>query len=79
VGRADLPLPRDIEKRIRAGFVEFAVPEPTAALHALTRWALERGEGLSGLAVERPSLEDVYLSLTGESPTDGPPTGEGDR
>ena len=67
VGVADLPLPTGIEARMRAGFVEFAVPEPTAALHALTRWALERGEGLTGLAVERPSLEDVYLALTGEA------------
>jgi len=71
VGLADLPLPSGIDARVRAGFVEFAVPEPTAALHALTRWALERGEGLTGLAVERPSLEDVYLALTGESTTAG--------
>ena len=68
---ADLPLPDGVEARLRAGFVEFAVPEPTTALHALTRWALDRGEGLSGLAVERPSLEDVYLSLTGDGATPG--------
>ena len=56
--------------------------EPTAALHTLTGWALERGEPLDGLAVNRPTLEDVYLSLTGggedrgagdgAAPTDGP-------
>ena len=63
---ADLPLPEGVEPRVRAGYVEFAVAEPTAALHALTRWAIDRGEGLDGLAVERPSLEDVYLALTGE-------------
>ena len=63
----DLPLPPDVDARVRAGYVEFTVPEPTAVLHALTRWALDRGEGLPGLAVERPSLEDVYLALTGEA------------
>ena len=76
VGLADLPLPDGVEARIRAGFVEFALPEPTAVLHALTRWALDRGEGLYGLAVERPSLEDVYLALTGEPPTAGSPAGD---
>ena len=39
--------------------------EPTTVLHDLTRWALDRGEGLAGLTVARPSLEDVYLALTG--------------
>ena len=38
---------------------------PTGALHALTGWALARGNELEGLAVTRPSLEDVYLRLTG--------------
>jgi ABC-2 type transport system ATP-binding protein len=76
VSLSDLPLPYGVEAHLRAGFVEFALPEPTAALHALTRWALDRGEGLSGLAVERPSLEDVYLSLTSDDlPANGSATG----
>jgi ABC-2 type transport system ATP-binding protein len=37
----------------------------TGALHALTGWARARGDELEGLAVTRPSLEDVYLRLTG--------------
>jgi ABC-2 type transport system ATP-binding protein len=61
---ADLPLPAGLGPELRTGFVEFAVTEPTAVLHHLTRWALDRGEGLVGLSVVRPSLEDVYLSLT---------------
>lgn len=40
--------------------------EPTAALHALTGWALKRGLELHGLEISRPSLEDVYLELTGQ-------------
>jgi hypothetical protein len=31
----------------------------------LTGWALDRGEELDALTVTRPSLEDVYLRLTG--------------
>jgi ABC-2 type transport system ATP-binding protein len=38
---------------------------PTRALHTLSGWALARGEELEALAVTRPSLEDVYLRLTG--------------
>jgi ABC-2 type transport system ATP-binding protein len=38
---------------------------PLAPLHALTTWALERGlDELPGLAVRRPTLEDIYLELT---------------
>jgi ABC-2 type transport system ATP-binding protein len=33
----------------------------------LAEWALERGLDLDDLDVRRPSLEDVYLRLTGES------------
>jgi ABC-2 type transport system ATP-binding protein len=33
----------------------------------LTGWALDRGVDLEGLEVTRPSLEDVYLSLTSEA------------
>lgn len=47
------------------GLVGVEVDEPTEPLHRLTGWALERGVTLARLAVTRPSLEDVYLSLTG--------------
>jgi ABC-2 type transport system ATP-binding protein len=50
--------------------VELRTTEPTRALHALTGWALDRGEALDALTVTRPSLEDVYLQLTSaEEPT----------
>jgi ABC-2 type transport system ATP-binding protein len=62
---ADLPLPPGLVPVVRGGTVEFAIDEPTAVLHALTAWAIDRGEVLTGLAVNRPTLEDVYLSLTG--------------
>jgi ABC-2 type transport system ATP-binding protein len=38
--------------------------EPTRVLHELTREALAQGLELEGLTVRRPTLEEVYLSLT---------------
>jgi ABC-2 type transport system ATP-binding protein len=40
--------------------------EPTKLLHELTEQALDQGRELDGLVVRRPTLEDVYLSLTEE-------------
>jgi ABC-2 type transport system ATP-binding protein len=75
---ADLPLPAGVVPARRGEFVEFHIDEPTPVLHALTEWAIGRGEVLAGLAVNRPTLEDVYLSLTGgESLTGGPQAGGG--
>jgi ABC-2 type transport system ATP-binding protein len=42
--------------------------EPTRVLHELTAEALAKGVELEGLEVRRPTLEDVYLSLTGTEP-----------
>src|SRR5215211_871740 len=41
--------------------------DPVALLHTLTGWALDRGVALESLEVTRPSLEDIYLELTGEA------------
>src|SRR6476646_11866345 len=41
--------------------------EPTRVLAELTSAAVARGEELEGLQVRRPSLEEVYLSLTAEA------------
>ena len=40
--------------------------DPTRRLNELTAEAIGRGEELEGLEVRRPTLEDVYLELTGE-------------
>src|SRR5215475_10913548 len=53
------------------GFTEFSPDDVTAALHQLTGWALDHQISLDGLEVSRPSLEDVYLSLTSGSAGDG--------
>jgi ABC-2 type transport system ATP-binding protein len=45
---------------------EHETDDPTTLLHELTTEALGRGERLENLSVARPTLEDVYLELTGE-------------
>jgi ABC-2 type transport system ATP-binding protein len=47
------------------GFVSLAADDPTRKIHEITGWAIDRGVSLEDLAVVRPSLEDVYLNLTG--------------
>jgi ABC-2 type transport system ATP-binding protein len=46
--------------------VEHLTGDPTRLLHELTGEALERGEQLDDLEVNRPSLEEVYLELTAD-------------
>ena len=49
-------------------FTEFAPDDLTQALHRLTGWAIEQHVVLDGLQIIRPSLEDIYLELTGPPP-----------
>jgi ABC-2 type transport system ATP-binding protein len=46
------------------GVVVVTTSTPTAALHALTSWAVDHGGELAQLSVTRPSLDDVYVELT---------------
>jgi ABC-2 type transport system ATP-binding protein len=55
------------------GFTEFAPEDLTEALHRLTGWAIDQDVSIDGLEVIRPSLEDIYLALTG--PPAGPRRG----
>jgi ABC-2 type transport system ATP-binding protein len=48
------------------GFTEVPSTDVVRDLHRLTSWAIEEGIDLDGLEVTRPTLEDVYLSLTEE-------------
>ena len=47
------------------GRLVLRTPDPTRTLNELTGWAIARGVELDHLEVTRPSLEDVYLELTG--------------
>jgi ABC-2 type transport system ATP-binding protein len=57
------------------GLVEVRTSEEVEVLAALTTWALREGVALSGLTVERLTLEDVYLQLTQAGPAEQPVTG----
>ena len=62
------------------GLTELTPDDLTTTLHRLTGWALEQHVQLTGLEVIRPSLEDVYLSLTGDpAEPAGPPPRRGRR
>ena len=65
---ADLPVPGTPKE----GSVVIETTQPVAALHQLTSWAVRHEVMLSGLTVDRPSLEDVYLRLTREEVPFGP-------
>ena len=47
------------------GTFEVHVDDPTKALYELTGWALEHGTPFDRVEVTQPTLEDVYLQLTG--------------
>jgi ABC-2 type transport system ATP-binding protein len=53
------------------GYTEITPDNVIQALHQLTGWAIDHQASLDGLEVTRPSLEDIYLSLTGP-PADPP-------
>jgi ABC-2 type transport system ATP-binding protein len=57
---------------VRSGVVEVRTTNPTEVTNALTRWALDRDVELTGLAVRRTSLEDVFVALTTSSDVEEP-------
>jgi len=71
---ASQPYPGDVQPappldatQDRDGTWWFRSDDTTRDLHRLTSWAVERDVRLDGLSVTPPSLEDVYLELTGDS------------
>jgi ABC-2 type transport system ATP-binding protein len=66
---ADLPVPADSQN----GTVVIETGQPAVELHRLIEWARQRNVALSGLTVDRPSLEDAYLQLTQDGARFGAP------
>ena len=58
----------EIRYRRNGEVIVVETDEPTRVLHELTEAAIKRGEELDGLEVRKPSLEEVYLSLTQAEP-----------
>ena len=54
------------------GSISLLAAHPVEALNRLTAWALEQGLELEGLEVRRPTLEDIYLELTGGAEAEHP-------
>jgi ABC-2 type transport system ATP-binding protein len=67
VAASDLPAPFAGSAKPGESIVSHASPDPLPDLRALLDWAESRQLGLPSLEVRRPSLEDVYLRLTGEA------------
>jgi ABC-2 type transport system ATP-binding protein len=59
--------------RVAGNTVELHSESPTADIHVLSAWAMERSLELADLSLSRPSLEDVYLQLTEGRPVDAEP------
>ena len=59
--------PTEIRYRQNGRDVVLRTEEPTRLLNELTQKALAEGHELEALEVRRPSLEEVYLSLTDEA------------
>ena len=61
----DLPGALKMSAASDNGVVSITTEEATRTLHELTAWAMDNSLELDGLKVNRPSLEDIYLDLTG--------------
>jgi ABC-2 type transport system ATP-binding protein len=71
VAVGDLPAAIAKEATVAGGEVSLSTPAPERLLNELTGWAIDRGVVLEGLEVKRPTLEDVYLELTGSAAANG--------
>ncbi|HEY5024186.1 MAG TPA: ABC transporter ATP-binding protein [Acidimicrobiales bacterium] len=65
VGVSDLPVPATVSGN---GALQIRTDHEIEVLATLTTWALRHEVDLIGLTVERLTLEDVYLRLTGYEP-----------
>jgi ABC-2 type transport system ATP-binding protein len=61
----DLPKLGGSKPRVEDGRVTLRTPTAVATMHELTGWAVKKKIDLPALEVRRPSLEDVYLDVTG--------------
>ena len=61
-------MPEGLVAHIGPGTATIATAEPSKVVVALAHWADSHGEPeIPGLAVTRPSLEDVYLKMVADS------------
>jgi ABC-2 type transport system ATP-binding protein len=68
----DLPDVADAERSMQGDRVLVTTREPVRVANAITGWALGRDIELGHLTVTQPTLEDIYLELTGKRPASTP-------
>jgi ABC-2 type transport system ATP-binding protein len=66
----DVPELPSLARSIDGDRVLLHTTEPVRAANLLTGWALDRGVDLGAFSVTQPTLEDIYLELTGETEPD---------
>jgi ABC-2 type transport system ATP-binding protein len=64
-GVTDLPEIPGGDVRVEGRHVLISTQAPVETAHRITGWAIERGAELEGFSVTPPTLEDIYLALTG--------------
>jgi len=75
-GLGDLPEAPCLERRLEGDMVVIDTRDAVRAAQVLTTWSLERGAALAQFTVSQPTLEDIYLELTGERSAPTPPVEE---
>ena len=61
----DIPEVPSVGREIQADRVTLFTREPVIAAHEITTWALDHDVELAHFSVTQPTLEDIYLELTG--------------
>ncbi len=72
----DLPEVPSDSRALEGDRVLIVSTEPVPATQRITTWALEHGVELRGFSVSQPTLEDIYLELTGSAPAADQPAAE---
>jgi ABC-2 type transport system ATP-binding protein len=63
----DLPDVPALERSLEGERVLVLTSEPVRAVQQITTWALDHGVDLGHFSVTQPTLEDIYLELTGSA------------
>jgi ABC-2 type transport system ATP-binding protein len=71
VGLGDLPTVPAVDVSLADGRVLIQTKEAVVTAQRITTWALDRGVELEHFAVNQPTLEDIYLELTGSEADKG--------
>jgi ABC-2 type transport system ATP-binding protein len=70
----DVPEMPSVDRSLEGDRVLVLTHQPVRATQVLTTWAVEHDVDLGHFSVTQPSLEDIYLELTGASPAPTEPS-----